>query len=125
MMKSITRPKAIAQTETEAMYTTNVFFPRVFAKIVKEATFVTGPANKKTKAAPGEIPFIIRETAIGMDAVEHTYIGIPITNIISILTMGIDTDDSKSCGINVEINVAINKPTTKFIDISSKNDPKP
>jgi len=33
---------------------------------------VAGPVRRKTRAAPGEMPFIIREAATGVDAAAHT-----------------------------------------------------
>ena len=36
-------------------------------------TFVAGPAKRKTNAAPGEMPFIMSDAAMGVDADAHTY----------------------------------------------------
>lgn len=50
-------------------------FPRDFPTIMIEAKFAAGPAMRRTKAAPGLSPLSISERAIGMEPVEHTYIG--------------------------------------------------
>ena len=49
--------------------------------IAIDEAFVAGPAIRNTNAAPGDIPFAISATAIGIDAVAHTYNGIEIPKI--------------------------------------------
>ena len=53
-------------------YNARVFLPRIFFKTAIDDAFVVGPAIKKTKAAPGVMPFAIIAKAIGIDAVAHT-----------------------------------------------------
>jgi hypothetical protein len=40
----------------------------IFRRTVMEVMLVAGPARRKTSAAPGLIPLIIRAAAIGVDA---------------------------------------------------------
>ena len=49
--------------------------------VVTATRFIAGPTIKKTNAAPAESPFHISDAAIGIAAVEHTYIGIPTAAI--------------------------------------------
>ena len=62
-------------------YIASTFLPSF--PIIKDivAVVVAGPAIKNTRAAPGFIPIDISDAAIGIDAVAHTYMGIPINNI--------------------------------------------
>jgi len=46
--------------------------PSIFTSVVIVATFVAGPAIKKTRAAPGLTPAAINAKAIGMEPVEQT-----------------------------------------------------
>ncbi len=47
------------------------------ATVVIESAFTAGPTIKNTNAAPAETPLPISDAAIGIAAVEHTYIGNP------------------------------------------------
>ena len=46
-----------------------------------DEALVAGPAIKKTKIAPAEIPFENSTTAIGIEAVAHTYNGRETTSM--------------------------------------------
>ena len=50
------------------------------------AALVAGPVMRKTSAAPGEMPFSIKAAAMGTEAVEHTYTGIPNASMASMDT---------------------------------------
>ena len=54
------------------------------ATVVTDTAFIAGPTIRKTNAAPGETPLSISDAAMGMDAVEHTYIGSPTSAIAGI-----------------------------------------
>ncbi len=64
------------------------FLPKALLITSIEAVLMAGPAIRSTKAAPGVIPFIISESAIGMEPVAHVYIGIAIASTISIFKNG-------------------------------------
>ncbi len=88
---------------------------------------VAGPANKKTRAAPGDTPLRIKAAAKGVDEVAQIYIGIPIRIIMSIAgsPLVIPKLLTKSASMKVAINAAINKPTIICPAMSSKNSIKP
>ncbi len=65
----------MANIETVSVYIIVNFLPSALPIKVKEAALVTGPTNKKTKAAPGLNPFKI--SAIAIEDVEQLYIGTP------------------------------------------------
>ena len=92
--------------------------------MLKDAILVTGPENKNTKAAPGVNPVLIKESAIGIEDVEHTYIGIPMTNIANNGIIVPLNCDNELVGIKVEINAAINKPIKKCFAISERKSAK-
>ena len=62
----------------------NVFRPILFPITEIVAAFVAGPAIKKTNAAPGDTPFIIRTAAMGTELVAQIYTGIDATRMINI-----------------------------------------
>jgi hypothetical protein len=57
--------------------------PRIPTTTVNEVTLVAGPANRKTRAAPGLTPLSIKAAAMGVEAVAQMYNGIPAPNMIS------------------------------------------
>ena len=60
------------------------FLPMTLLMTAMEAAFVAGPANKKTRTAPGETPFNRKAAAMGVDDVAHTYKGVAMINISAI-----------------------------------------
>ncbi len=104
-----------------------IFFPRLFAITINDAMFDTGPVNKNTNAAPGESPFMIKDSAIGIDEVEQMYIGKPTStiNIMDKIPLSKPYPTKKSSGIKVEIRAEIKIPMIKWNAISSKKEPKP
>ena len=54
------------------------FLPNIFTIVVMDVVFVAGPTIRKTSAAPNVTPFDIIASAMGIDAVAHTYKGKPI-----------------------------------------------
>ena len=76
------------------------FLPRTFVNTAIEAALVAGPAARKTKATPGEKPFIIILSAIGIEAVAQTYIGTPISivTIIPIMPLLMNDPEKKLSG---------------------------
>lgn len=54
-------------------------------RIISDARFVAGPAISNTKAAPGETPLTISDSAMGIEPVAHIYIGAEIKRIRRIL----------------------------------------
>ena len=65
-------PAKSAHPATEARYIIAVALPSDFHIVIKDAALVAGPVIRKTRAAPGVRPFIIRAAATGTDAVAHT-----------------------------------------------------
>tara|TARA_B100000287_G_C20296255_1_gene647961 strand:+ start:450 stop:632 length:183 start_codon:yes stop_codon:yes gene_type:complete len=55
-----------------------------------EDAFVAGPAIKKINIDPGDRPLAKSATAMGMEAVAHTYMGIDIANNIVYCINGLD-----------------------------------
>lgn len=75
------------------------FRPISFAIKVNEAKLAAGPAIRRTSAVPGDKPFSIRDKAIGIDPVAHTYIGIAITNTVIMEKRGLlPSTEKKSAG---------------------------
>ncbi len=83
-MKLTINPIINEQIIIENTYMTVAFFPITLDTTVIVATLVAGPANRNTKAAPGESPFSTRAAAMGVEAVAHTYNGVANTNMKSI-----------------------------------------
>lgn len=65
--------------------TISCFLPIIFHRVVRVAVFVAGPVIRKTKAAPGDMPAFINANAMGTDAEEQTYNGMPIMSIKNIV----------------------------------------
>lgn len=107
------------------MYNIVIFLPSILPKTSMDAMLVTGPVNKNTNAEPTDKPFVINVRAIGIEAVEHIYIGSPTSIIASIERIPLFNPrlTKKSVGTNVAIIVASNIPTIKWVEISSKNLP--
>ena len=61
----------MASELTITKYRDSNLVPNVLFRIIIDAMLVTGPANKNTNAAPGDIPFNIKAIAIGMLDVEQ------------------------------------------------------
>ena len=73
------------------------FLPNIFTIVVMDVVFVAGPTIRKTSAAPNVTPFDIIASAMGIDAVAHTYKGKPIIIIIIM--------DKNPCPIKLSIMV--------------------
>ena len=73
------------------------FLPNIFTIVVIDVVFVAGPTIRKTSAAPNVTPFDIIASAMGIDAVAHTYKGKPIIIIIIM--------DKNPCPIKLSIMV--------------------
>ena len=67
-----------------ATYAAAALRPTSAATVVRDIAFIAGPTIRNTNAAPGETPFATSDAAIGMDAVEQTYIGKPTSAITGI-----------------------------------------
>ena len=84
-----------------------------------------GPAINRTKAAPGDKPFIINAAAIGMLPVEQTYIGTATAKTINIVTIeGRFKFVKKESGTKTVIKVPIIKPMTNHLPIFCTNSTK-
>ena len=77
-------PQRIAPTMITETYAAAALRPTSAATVVSDIAFIAGPTIRKTNAAPGETPFATSDAAIGMDAVEQTYIGKPTSAITGI-----------------------------------------
>ena len=82
-------PKRMAQLIMENRYVNRLLLPITFPMTSNDATLTAGPAMSSTSAVPGDKPFSIRATAIGIEPVAHKYIGIANNNTINILERGI------------------------------------
>src|SRR3989339_1998633 len=90
------------------------FLPSIVHTVDIVAAFDAGPAIKNTRAAPGDKPLSIKAAAIGTDEVEHTYIGMLISTIISIVPIPEEWYlTKKSAGIKAVINPAAKTPTKR------------
>ena len=86
---------------------------------------VAGPAKRKTRAAPGFNPFMIRAAATGVEEVAQTYMGIPTIIIVSMDIKGCSLARAlKSSGKNQVIRPAINIPIINGLVISDKSSVK-
>ena len=84
-----------------------------------DAKFTAGPAINKTKAAPGDKPFSIRATAIGIEPVAHKYIGKAKSNTNSILSRELSANKAKnSFGTATVIIPATTRPIIRYLPIS-------
>ena len=90
-----------------ATYAAAALRPMSAATVVTDIAFMAGPTMRNTNAAPGETPFRMSDAAIGMDAVEQTYIGKPMIAIAGIASQSLPP------------NASAKKPTTSHGDIAA------
>lgn len=111
---------------TMAKYRLVIFFPNTFRSTKREAMLVTGPVNRNTKAPPRDKPLVIRDKAMGMEAVEQIYMGSPTKTMDSMAKIPwlIPIFTKKSAGKKAEIKEASTIPVRKCTEISSKNSQK-
>ena len=83
-MRLITTPHKIAPRRIVTRYATAALRPTSAETVVSDIAFIAGPTMRNTNAAPGETPFAMRDAAIGIDAVEQTYIGNPTSAMTGI-----------------------------------------
>lgn len=112
-MKSRKKPPKSEKPVTIMIINTANFLLMNLDKTTSPAAFVAGPAIKNTKAVPGETPFIIKAIAIGTEAVEHIYKGIPAAIIMSLPLNPDVTLLTTLMGKNVEIIPAKIMPMSK------------
>lgn len=86
--------------------------------------FVAGPTNKKISPIPGDIPFNIKDAAIGVEAEAQIYIGIPTTRISNRPVIP-DRPLKKFTGIKISINADTIIPIDIQTAISSKRSKYP
>ena len=88
---------------------------------------MAGPTIRKTKAAPGVRPLAIREAAIGIDAVEQTYIGNPIRTIVGIASQSFPPKAvaKKFAGTSAVTMAEIIRPTASGRTTSPSSSPNP
>ena len=73
-----------------------------------DAILAAGPAISRTKAVPGDNPFNISATAMGMEPVAHRYIGMANSRTISILSNELCANNAKKdSGTNTVIRPAM------------------
>ena len=96
-----------------ATYAAAALRPIRDATVVTDIAFMAGPTIRNTNAAPGETPFNMRDAAIGMDAVEHTYIGKPIIAIAGIASQSLPPNASakKPSGTRTVTSADTARPT--------------
>ena len=70
----------------ESRYNHSVRLPKTFPMTNIDAEFTAGPAINSTSAAPGVNPFAISDTAIGIDPVAQTYMGMATARTISMFS---------------------------------------
>lgn len=103
----------------ETKYSAKVFLPITLLITNIEATLTAGPAIKSTNAVPGERPFSIKATAIGIDPVAHKYIGIANTKTRSMLSSGLSEKMAKNeSGTKTVISPATTNPIRSHLPIS-------
>ena len=83
----------------------------VLRRSITDAKLAAGPAMRSTNAAPGDRPLSISESAIGIDPVAQTYIGIAMATTASIANKGRSPRAArKFSGTNMVIRAAITRP---------------
>lgn len=106
-------------TIIDSKYMDNVFLPITLLITNIEAALTAGPAISNTNAVPGERPFSIRATAIGMEPVAHRYMGIAKTNTVSMLRNGLSANMvNRLSGTTMVISPAIINPITNHLPMS-------
>ena len=84
VIRFTTAPDRIEPMTITATYAKVARLPISEAIVAIDTALMAGPVIRKTKAAPGDRPFIISAAAIGIAAVEQMYIGNPISAMIGI-----------------------------------------
>ena len=79
-------PMAVAMTEPTYMIVDRR--PMVRDSIIMDAKLAAGPAMSSTNATPGLNPLSIRDIAMGIDPVAHTYMGTATSTIVTIAISG-------------------------------------
>ena len=116
----MTKPPAIAPPMMELIYASNVRVPSLFCMTKMLAIFAAGPAMSRTRAAPGVRPFIIKATAMGMEPVAQTYIGMLMASTKSMDSHVLSAKIAKnSCGTKTVISPAMTRPITSHLPMSS------
>ncbi len=95
--------------------------------MVRLAPFSAGPTMRKTSAAPGEMPLAISARATGMEAVLHTYIGMPTNSITGNATQSLPSAcaSKKLGGTKAMISAESASPTNSANATLPNSVPKP
>ena len=84
-----------------------------------EAELTAGPAISNTKAAPGVRPLAISDTAMGMEPVAQTYMGMATASTKSILSSLYSCSAaSHSLGTVTVMSAAMSRPVTNHLPTS-------
>ena len=96
-----------------ATYAAAALRPTSAATVVRDIAFIAGPTMRNTNAAPGETPLAMSEAAIGIDAVEQTYIGKPTSAItgIAIQSLPWNASAKKLSGTSTVTSAEMASPT--------------
>ena len=105
-------PQRIAPTMITVTYAAAALRPNSAETVVSDIAFIAGPTIRNTNAAPGETPFATSDAAIGIDAVEQTYIGKPTSAItgIAIQSLPWKASAKKLSGTNTVTSAEIARP---------------
>ena len=84
------------------------------------AMLLAGPAKRSTKAHPGESPFSISATAMGMLPVAHKYMGILSIKMASMLKRLLSwKTENHSAGTSVVMMPAVMSPIISHLPMSA------
>ena len=113
-------PQAMAPKAMTSAYAAVARTPISLETVASEAALIAGPTIRNTNAAPGVRPFATRDAAIGIDAVEQTYMGNPTSTIADIASQSLPPKAvaKKSAGTQTVMTAETARPQAQMGSIS-------